>query len=67
MTFIASMISKVSPFLTGWPTAMNGLAPGSAERKQVPTIGDLTALAGVAGSASAAAGAATGAAAAGAA
>src|SRR3990170_5723805 len=67
ITFIASMISKVSPFLTGWPVAMNGFAPGSGERKAVPTIGDLIALAGAAGSGAAASGAATGAAAAGAA
>src|SRR6185503_13994456 len=42
MTFIASMISRVSPALTGLPTAMNGSAPGSGDRKAVPTIGDFT-------------------------
>src|SRR5688500_16410493 len=46
---------------------MNGLAPGSGDRKAVPTIGDLIALAGGTGSGAAASGAATGAAAAGAA
>ena len=65
ITFIASMISSVSPCLTDWPTAMNGLAPGSGDRKAVPTIGDLTASTGAAAGAASAAGAA-GAAAAGA-
>ena len=42
ITFIASTISNVSPALTVSPTPMNGLPPGSADRKAVPTIGDLT-------------------------
>src|SRR5688500_16832182 len=42
ITFIASMISSVSPALTGLPTAMNGSTPGSGDRNAVPTIGDLT-------------------------
>ena len=42
ITFIASMISRVSPALTVSPTLMNGSAPGSGDRKAVPTIGDLT-------------------------
>src|SRR5206468_6869111 len=41
ITFIASTISKVSTALTGLPTSMNGAAPGSGDRKAVPTIGDL--------------------------
>ena len=32
MTFIASMITRVSPSLTWLPTEMNGLAPGSGQR-----------------------------------
>ena len=44
--------------LTVCPTSTNGLAPGSAERKAVPTIGDVTASSGAGGAASAA-GAAT--------
>jgi hypothetical protein len=41
ITFIASTISSVSPALTVSPTSTNALAPGSGERKAVPTIGDL--------------------------
>src|SRR5688500_11326362 len=61
ITFIASMISRVSPSFTGWPGATNGLAPGSPARKTVPTIGDLTTPGWLAGDAAAAAGAAAGA------
>ena len=46
ITFIASTISNVSPALTVSPTSTNGFAPGSADRKAVPTIGDLTRVAG---------------------
>jgi hypothetical protein len=60
ITFIASMISKVSPGFTESPTATNGLAPGSGDRKAVPTIGDLTALAGASSAARAAGAAAAG-------
>src|SRR5690348_7562988 len=42
ITFIASTISKVSPAFTVSPASTNGFAPGSGERKAVPTIGDLT-------------------------
>ena len=57
ITFIASMIISVSPALTVWPALTNGAAPGSGERKAVPTIGDLTASTGAAaGAASAASG-----------
>ena len=45
ITFIASMISRVSPAFTAWPTVMNGFAPGSGDRKAVPTIGDFTGFA----------------------
>src|SRR6185436_9287280 len=54
ITFIASMISRVSPALTLVPAATNGDAPGSGDRKTVPTIGDLTAPGWLAGLASAA-------------
>ncbi len=36
ITFIASMMSRVSPAFTAWPTVTNGFAPGSGERKAVP-------------------------------
>ncbi len=61
ITFIASMISSVSPALTLWPAVTNGLAPGSGDRKQVPTIGDLTASTAAAGAGASTAGAALGA------
>ena len=65
ITFIASMISRVSPSLTLRAGGDERRAPGSPARKTVPTIGDLTApgwLAGVGlgGAAPAAAAAAAG-------
>src|SRR5919112_6660195 len=66
ITFIASTMSRVSPALTASPTSTNGFAPGSGDRKAVPTIGDLMLLPATSSSAGAAAGADAGAAAAGA-
>src|ERR1043166_6082597 len=42
ISFIASMMQSTSPFLTVDPTSTNGAAFGSADRKNVPTIGALT-------------------------
>src|SRR6478735_5567139 len=45
ITFIASMISSVSPALTLSPTATNAAALGSGDRYAVPTIGERIAFA----------------------
>ena len=48
--FMASTNISVSPFFTLSPTEMKADAPGSGERYAVPTIGEVTALAGGAAS-----------------